>query len=70
MFINFFRATKEITGVDIPTEIKPPRLGDPPSLVADPSKIEKEFGWKPKFSDMDTILKSSWEWHRKQANGT
>lgn len=45
------------------------RAGDPAILVSDPSKIMKEFGWKPKYSDIGTIVTSALDWHKKHQNG-
>lgn len=45
------------------------RAGDPAILVSDPSKIMKEFGWKPKYSDIGTIVTSALEWHKHHPKG-
>jgi len=59
---------KEVTGKDIKVEISKRREGDPPILIADPTKIMKELGWKPKFGIRD-IIKSAWEWHKNNPYG-
>ncbi|MBT8099246.1 MAG: UDP-glucose 4-epimerase GalE [Gammaproteobacteria bacterium] len=41
------------------------RAGDPPSLVADADRIREQFGWKPRFDDLETIVRTSLEWERK-----
>jgi UDP-glucose-4-epimerase GalE len=41
------------------------RPGDPPELVADASKADKELGWQPAVSDLDTIIKTAWNWHSR-----
>ncbi|MCP4148980.1 MAG: UDP-glucose 4-epimerase GalE, partial [bacterium] len=41
------------------------RPGDPPLLVADSSLIQKDLGWKPRFDDLDYIIKTAWEWEKK-----
>lgn len=41
------------------------RAGDPPILVADAEQANKILGWKPKVSDLKSILQSELEW---QAN--
>ncbi|HLD24581.1 MAG TPA: UDP-glucose 4-epimerase GalE [Patescibacteria group bacterium] len=45
------------------------RVGDPAILVSDPSKIMKEFGWNPTYSDIQTIVDSALEWHKSHPNG-
>lgn len=52
---------RKITGKPIPAEDAPRRPGDPASLYAT-SKLAKELlGWEPKFSDVDTLVKTTWE---------
>ena len=41
------------------------RLGDANVLIADPTLIKKDLEFSPKYSDLETILKSAWEWHKR-----
>jgi UDP-glucose 4-epimerase len=43
----------------------PRRPGDADELVADPTKIKSELGFAPKYSDLETIVKTAWQWHNK-----
>jgi UDP-glucose 4-epimerase len=45
-------------------EVCPKRPGDPAVLIASSEKIEKELGWKPRHTTLDTIVASAWEWHQ------
>lgn len=45
------------------------RAGDADELVADSAKIRKELGWKPRYSDLETIVKTAWQWHQSHPNG-
>ena len=58
-------AAVEITGRMIPIQYNPRRAGDPASLVADATKIQTELGFKPQYSDLNTILSTAWAWHQK-----
>jgi UDP-glucose 4-epimerase len=60
---------KKVIGIDIPYEMAPRRLGDPAVLVASSDLAKKELGWKPKFPDLETVVRSAWEWHRRHPNG-
>ncbi|HOX96096.1 MAG TPA: UDP-glucose 4-epimerase GalE [Candidatus Woesebacteria bacterium] len=40
------------------------RVGDPPILVADPSKANKILKWKSKYN-IDDIIKDAWNWHSR-----
>jgi UDP-glucose 4-epimerase len=48
---------------------EPARPGDPPELVAVAKKIRSVLGWKPRFDDLDTLVRTSLDWERKIADG-
>jgi UDP-glucose 4-epimerase len=56
---------KKVTGIDFPVRFTDRRPGDPPSLIADSSKLKKELGWAPKYDDLEYIIKTAWEWEQK-----
>jgi len=58
-----------VTGHTVPVVESPRRPGDPAVLIASSEKIRKELNWKPKFADLDAILKSAWEWHKNFPDG-
>jgi UDP-glucose 4-epimerase len=62
-------AVQRVTGKTIPIKEAPRRPGDPPELYALPAKIEKELGWKARFTNLDEIVRTAWEWFRKNPNG-
>lgn len=49
----------------IPTVEAPRRAGDPPIVVADPSKLKRTLNWQPHFADVDLIVRSSLDWERQ-----
>ena len=53
------------TGRALPAVDGPQRAGDPAILVADPSKARTALGFSPKRSDLATIIKTAWAWHRR-----
>ncbi len=58
-------AARRITGRDIPAKVGPRRPGDPPDLVADPAKIQRVFGWRPRHG-LDSVLRSAWAFQMRQ----
>ena len=54
-------AARKITGKPIPAEDAPRRPGDPASLYATSKLAQELLGWEPKFSDVDTLVKTTWE---------
>jgi len=57
---------KDVTGVDFPVYNYNRRPGDPPVLIANVDKIKNTLGWKPKYDDPYFIVKTAWEWEKKQ----
>lgn len=57
---------KEVTGVDFKVIESPRRPGDPASLTAKVDRIHSVIGWKPKYDDLNVIIKSAYEWEKKR----
>ncbi|SMP13871.1 UDP-galactose 4-epimerase [Desulfurobacterium pacificum] len=55
-------ACKKVTGIDFKVEETERRPGDPPILVADAEKIKKTLNWKPKYDDLNYIVRTAWNW--------
>ncbi len=62
-------AAQRVTGIPFAIQVAPRRAGDPDELVADSSRLQNEFGWQPKYSDLETIVTSAWQWHRTHPRG-
>jgi len=58
-------AIARATGSIPPPAGGPRRLGDPAVLVADGSLARRTLGFEPILSDLDTIVRTAWDWHRK-----
>ena len=54
-------AARKITGKAIPAEEAPRRPGDPASLYTSSALAKKLLGWEPKYSDVDTLVKTTWD---------
>jgi UDP-glucose-4-epimerase GalE len=52
-----------IIGRKIPVTDTPRREGDPPVLVAGPSRLLEIMGWKPVYTDIRKIMETAWKWH-------
>ncbi|MCF3935163.1 UDP-glucose 4-epimerase GalE [Acuticoccus sp. M5D2P5] len=62
--IDFVQA---MTGRAINVREGPRREGDPPILVADPSRAETALDWRAERSDLQTIIGSAWAWMKRTA---
>lgn len=54
-----------VNGAPIKTVEEPRRAGDPPSLIAKADRIRATLNWKPRFDDLETIVRSQLEWERR-----
>ena len=57
-------AARRITGKAIPAEDVERRPGDPACLYATSKRAKELLGWEPKYSDVDTLVKTTWEVYR------
>lgn len=55
-------AVEKVTGAKVPFVMGPRREGDPPLLVADSTRLQTELGWKPRYSNLETIVETAWAW--------
>lgn len=56
---------KEITGMEIKSEITYRRPGDPGILIADNTKARNFLKWEPRYN-LEKILETAWNWHKNQ----
>lgn len=56
---------ERVTGRKVPNKMAPRRVGDPPALVADPSRAAKILGWKAQRS-LEQIVETAHRWHSSQ----
>ncbi|MCL2271247.1 MAG: UDP-glucose 4-epimerase GalE [Treponema sp.] len=55
------QTARDVTGRPIPSKITNRRPGDPAKLTASAAFAYKTLGWKAQYSDMKTLIKTSWE---------
>ncbi len=66
--MDMIRAYGRACGRDIPYVIQPRRAGDIAACYADPSKAERELGWKARFG-LEEMCSSSWNWQKNNPEG-
>ena len=62
-------ACRRITGHAIPENLGARRPGDPPELVANSSQAQTVLKWKPKYTKIDEIVATAWNWHKSHPHG-
>jgi UDP-arabinose 4-epimerase len=55
-------AVEKATGRAVPVRVVGRRAGDPAVLVADARRAEGVLGWRPRYSDLDTIVRDAVRW--------
>jgi UDP-arabinose 4-epimerase len=58
------RTVESVTGRKVPAREEPPRMGDPPALVADPRRAGELLGWRAR-ADLGAMVEDAWRWHLK-----
>jgi UDP-glucose-4-epimerase GalE len=62
-------AVERIGGRPVPWTLAPRRAGDPAVLYADARKAQTALDWKPRLSDLDSIVRTAWAWHESHPHG-
>ncbi|BBX70968.1 UDP-glucose 4-epimerase GalE [Mycolicibacterium psychrotolerans] len=58
--LEVMHTARRITGRDFDWDVRPPRAGDSPAVVADAAKIRAGLGWESRY-DLDDIIGSAWQ---------
>lgn len=58
-------AARRITGKEIPARVVGRRAGDPSTIYATSALAKKLIGWNPRYSDVDTLISSTWKMYEK-----
>ncbi len=68
--LDVVAAVKRMSGRDFAVRMSGRRPGDAVSVVADPARARREFGWQPRFDDLETIVAHAirWEGHLRVKN--
>jgi UDP-glucose 4-epimerase len=67
--MEVIECARRVTGKPIHAVIEAPRPGDPSRLVADARKAQQVLCWTARQSDLNTIVRSAWDWHSAHPHG-
>ena len=62
-------AAKQVSGIDFFVQVGPRRAGDPAMLIADPRRARAALGWTPRFTRLEDIVDTAWQWHKRHPHG-
>lgn len=63
--LEVIKTAEEVSGKKVAHEIVDRRPGDPAELLAKSNLAGELLGWEAKYSDLQTILKTTWEAYQK-----
>ena len=66
--LDMVKSFEKVVGKEIRYEFKPRRPGDVAICYADPSRAEKELGWKA-VRDLAKMCEDAWRWQKNNPNG-
>lgn len=66
--LDVIHAFEKACGRELPYVVKPRRPGDIAACYSDPSKAQRELGWKAEYG-IDEMCLSSWKWQQKNPHG-
>jgi UDP-glucose 4-epimerase len=66
--LQLVAALQEVSGIAIPYEVVGRQTGDAASLIADPSRIDKEWGWRA-TRDIQAMCRDAWHFQRLHPDG-
>lgn len=61
--LEIVQSFEKASGVKVPYKIEQRRKGDIATCYADPSKAEKELGWKAEYT-LEDMCKDAWNWQK------
>lgn len=67
--LQVINTVERISGRKVPYRISPRRPGDPAVLVASSERAQRELGWRPRFADLDEIVRTAWRWREAHPDG-
>jgi UDP-glucose 4-epimerase len=58
-------AVERVSGKRLKVREQPRRAGDPPALIARAERIRAELGWRPRYDDLDAIVRTTLVWEQR-----
>lgn len=58
-------SVKKVTGRTFNVVETQRREGDPAILIGSSKKAQELLGWNPQYADIDKIVETAWNWHKK-----
>ncbi len=63
--LEVIETVRSVTGLEIKIRNEHARAGDPSRLIANSEKAREVLGWNPQYPELETIVRTAWDWHQK-----
>ena len=67
--LQVIESVQRVSGRKVPYRICPRRAGDPAVLVASSERARRVLGWRPRYADLDEIVRTALVWREAHPNG-
>lgn len=67
--LEVVESARRVTGRQIEVRLEPRRAGDPSHLVAAHDKARRVLNWHPVINDLDTIIRTAFDWRKSHPEG-
>jgi UDP-glucose 4-epimerase len=67
--LEVMQSVERTSGRRVPHRIRPRRPGDPASLISAAQHAQQELAWRPRFTDLDEIVRTAVLWREAHPNG-
>ena len=67
--MDVIQSVERVSGLSVPWEAAERRVGDPAILVADSTTLRQQTGWSPRWSALDTIVETAFQWRKNHPGG-
>ena len=64
--MEVLKAVEQVISKEVSYDVEDRRPGDPPILVADSRKGMRELGWRPKYTELEAIIETAWNWEKER----
>ncbi|GGY36323.1 UDP-glucose 4-epimerase GalE [Parvularcula lutaonensis] len=62
---DVIQSVERVTGKPLEVRVEGRREGDPAQLIADTASIRSILGWRPRYNDLDLIIRTAIDWEKK-----
>ena len=67
--LQVIEAAEKVTGMKISVREEARRDGDPSVLIAASDKAREVLGWTPRYPELESIVRSAWDWLQANPEG-